>query len=314
MSTIALVFPGQGSQRQGMAQDFCESFPVARRMFERASDALSLDVAAICHQEDARLDLTEFTQPCILTAEIAMLEALRSEFGFAPGLFGGHSLGEYTALVAAGAIPFEDAVKLVRLRGKLMQTATPLGFGGMAAIIMEGLPREEIERMAAEASVDLANDNSPTQIVASGAKEKVDALCAALAARFGETMRIVPLTVSAPFHSRHMAVIEGEFAGSLRECGNRFDTSKAASVVCNFTGAFHTGRLEDLLAALTRQISGRVRWRDNMAAIVARTQAVFEVGPGRPLAGFFKAAGASAISITDVRTAQRAFSQTRTEP
>jgi [acyl-carrier-protein] S-malonyltransferase len=312
MSTIGLVFPGQGSQRLGMAQDFCERFPQARRIFERASDALSLDVAAICHREDPRLDLTEFTQPCILTAEIAMLESLRAEFRFAPQWFGGHSLGEYTALVAAGAIPFEAAVKLVRQRGKLMQTATPVGMGAMAALIMEPFPREAVESLAAAHEVDIANDNSPAQVVASGEKGNVEALCAALAAQHGEAMRIVPLTVSAPFHSRHMAVIEKEFATALHAEAASFDPAKARAVTCNFTGAFHTGRLEDLTDALTRQISGRVRWRDNMAALLAEAQAIFEVGPGRPLGGFFKATGHAATSITDLRTAERAFGQKRT--
>ena len=118
---MAIVFPGQGSQRQGMAKDFMETFAASRAIFEQASDALNLDVAAICHEEDERLHLTEYTQPCILTAEIAMLEGLRAEHGLSASLYGGHSLGEYTALVAAGAIPFEAAVKLVHLRGQLMQ-------------------------------------------------------------------------------------------------------------------------------------------------------------------------------------------------
>src|SRR5262249_672785 len=128
----AVVFPGQGSQRPGMAADFLAQFAAARAVFDEASEALSVDVAALC-AGDARLDRTERTQPAILPAEIAMLAALRKDFGLDAARFGGHSLGEYTALVAAGALSLADAVRLVRLRGRLMQEAVPVGRGGMAA-------------------------------------------------------------------------------------------------------------------------------------------------------------------------------------
>ncbi len=144
---VAVVFPGQGSQRPGMAADFAERFPEARAVFEEASAALELDVARICAGDD-RLNLTEFTQPCILTAEIAMLVALRAHFGLSAERFGGHSLGEYTALVAAGALPLADAVRLVRLRGRLMQDAVPVGRGGMVAVIQRALDLEAVAGIA----------------------------------------------------------------------------------------------------------------------------------------------------------------------
>ena len=310
MSIVAAVFPGQGAQRKGMASDFHERFPEARHVFEVASDALSFNVAEICHRDDPRLDMTEFTQPCILTAEIAMLESLKKHFGFKPEYFGGHSLGEYAALVAAGAIPFDIAVRLVHIRGKLMQSSAPLGMGGMAAVIMENLPRDEIIKETEKAGVDIANDNSPMQIVISGEKNKVDALCLALSTKYSDRgIRVVPLVVSAPFHSRHMKEVEKKFGNVLKEHGDSFAADKAACVTSNFTGTFHKGSHEDIVDALTRQISGRVRWRDNMAAIMDKSKNIFEIGPNRPLGGFFKACGILVQSIIDVRSAERALSK-----
>ncbi|MGH2671219.1 MAG: ACP S-malonyltransferase, partial [bacterium] len=133
--STALVFPGQGSQRAGMARDFHDQFAAARHVFAEASSAMDLDLAAICFGGDERLHLTEFTQPCILTAEVAILRVLEEEFHLKASYFGGHSLGEYTALVCAGSLTLPDAAKLVRRRGQLMQAAVPGGQGAMAAII-----------------------------------------------------------------------------------------------------------------------------------------------------------------------------------
>jgi [acyl-carrier-protein] S-malonyltransferase/trans-AT polyketide synthase/acyltransferase/oxidoreductase domain-containing protein len=294
-----------------MALDFREKFKEAREIFDRASATLSLDLESICRDEnDPRLDLTEFTQPCILTAEIAMLESLRAHFDFQPTYFGGHSLGEYTALVAAGAIPFEAAVTLVHARGKLMQWSIQPGAGAMAAVIMEGLAHDEISRLAAEAGVDIANDNSMNQVVLSGEQSRMQKLCDELQARYTqESARIVPLTVSAPFHSRHMIEIEGEFGKILETHQESFHAAKATSVTSNWTGTFHTGSTDDLIQALTRQISGRVRWRDNMEALRSRAATLFELGPNRPLSAFFKTLGVPVQAIIDVRTAQRALPQ-----
>jgi malonyl CoA-acyl carrier protein transacylase len=239
-----------------------------------------------------------------------MLESLKKHFGFKPSYFGGHSLGEYTALVAAGAIPFDIAVKLVNTRGKLMQSSAPVGTGSMAAIIMENLPRDDIMKDAEQTGVDVANDNSPAQLVISGEKSKVDTLCAHLSARYSDRgIRIVPLVVSAPFHSRHMKEVEQKFGDALKKFGDTFVAEKAGCVTSNFTGSFHTGSLENLIEALTRQISGRVRWRDNMSILIEKSREIFEVGPNRPLGGFFKASGISISSITDVRSAERALSK-----
>ena len=189
MSVEGVIFPGQGSQRRGMAQDFRDKFLTSRRIFEEASTALGLDIAAICRDEtDPRLDLTEFTQPCILTAEIAIFEAVRAEYGYSPVYFGGHSLGEYTALVAAGALPFASAVRLVRRRGKLMQDCVAPGVGAMAAVIMENLPLAELSTRAESFGVDLANDNSAHQVVASGERSALDSFSASFLTFFVSRM------------------------------------------------------------------------------------------------------------------------------
>ncbi len=306
---VGVVFPGQGSQRDGMALDFYESYERARDIFRRASEALSIDVRSICHDGDPRLNMTEYTQPCILTAEIAMLEVLKEEFGLDPELFGGHSLGEYTALVAAGAIPFETAVRLVRIRGRLMQESCPVGMGAMAAVIKEGLSYDEIDEVSGEFDVDIANENSPTQLVVSGRKEKIEAFCdeVSISHSGDEDFRVVPLNVSAPFHSRHMSSMAEEFRKHLDEAAGDLKAENAVRVVSNYTGGFHTSSKDDLIESLSKQISARVRWRENMAAIGGECEKIYEVGPGRPLRGFFKDAGYAIMSILDLRTAKRAL-------
>lgn len=311
MPDFAVVFPGQGAQRAGMAMDFAEGTPESREVFEEARSVLPFDPAEVCRRADPaggegdpRLDLTEYAQPCILTAEIAMLRGLQVRFGFAPTWFGGHSLGEYAALVAAGAVPFATALRLVHARGRLMQQATPVGFGAMAALIRDGLPLDEIRALAEGLGVDLANDNSPNQAVVSGPADAV----AALSAELSQRLRVVPLAVSAPFHSRHMAQAEAAFRQVLDESRPDFQADRAVRVTSNYTGGFHTGHEDDLVEALTRQVSAPVRWRDNMAALAAATPTIYEVGPNRPLGGFFRTAGRTVPSIVDLRSAQRALS------
>jgi [acyl-carrier-protein] S-malonyltransferase len=305
----SVVFPGQGAQRRGMSIDFADAYPEARAVFAAAARALPFDVEAICREEDARINLTEFTQPCIVTAEIACFEVLKERHGLRPRYFGGHSLGEYSALVAAGAIPLEPALKLVHLRGKLMQQAVPAGVGAMAALISSKLPMDEIRAAAQAHGVDVANDNSPEQVVVSGEAQALDRLLMGLSHLEAQGLRAVRLTVSAPFHSRHMKPIEAEFGAALEKASADLDPSRATCVLSNWTGAFHTGRKADLIEALTRQISGTVRWRDNMEALRGSPEhaPVLEVGPDRPLRGFFKAVGLTVTSVVDSRTAKRAF-------
>ena len=302
-----VVFPGQGSQRKSMGLDFARQFPEAQETFNEASETLSLDMQVLVEDEE-RIQLTEYAQAAILTTEIAMFRTLASNFGLAADFFGGHSLGEYAALVAAGVIPFGEALRLVRLRGQLMQQAAPLGVGGMAAIISEQLPLCELETLSHHHEIDIANDNSPTQLVLSGEKSRLAAVIDSLAHLFqGQEYRAVSLEVSAPFHSRHMAAMEASFRAALESVRHTFDPAHLAKVTSNVTGHFHTPNIDAMIDLLTRQISGRVRWRENMHVLLARASGVVEIGPGRPLGGFFKGLLVSASSIIDLRSAQRAF-------
>ena len=234
----AAVFPGQGSQRLGMGGDFFDKSPESRRTYEEAADVLGWDVAAVCMTEDKRLNLTEYTQPCILTTEIAMLRALAARWDFRPTLFGGHSLGEFTALVAAGALPFTASLKIVQARGRLMQGAVPPGVGAMTALIADDLDPEVIEEVLSDLEADVANVNSSQQVVLSGEAgaitEAESRLKAALADR--PTLRFVRLNVSAPFHSRLLEPIQASFAGVLRDLGGGLDPSPATRVTSNYPG------------------------------------------------------------------------------
>lgn len=302
MDRTAIVFPGQGSQRAGMAKDFHERFAAARAAFEEASSAVELDLAALSFGEDERLDLTEFTQPAILTAEIAMWRSLTSEMGLTGSVFGGHSLGEYTALVAAGAMSLGDAARLVRKRGALMQQAVPTGEGAMLAVIGEGLEMDAMRARLEGLEVDAANHNSPSQIVVSGRASDVAIAKQRLEA---EGRRCVPLEVSAPFHSRMMRGIEEAFAAELALVP--LDASKATAVASNFSGGFHDDSATGVRERLVRQIAGTVRWVDDMKAITARAGRVVEIGPGRPLTGFFREIGVTVTAVRLVREAEKAF-------
>ena len=299
-----VVFPGQGSQRPGMGRDFDGRFDASRRVYDEASEALALDLRRLCFAPDSRLALTEYAQPAILATEIAMLRGLAEAFGMTAQRFGGHSLGEYTGLVAAGVIPLGDAVRIVRERGRLMQEAVPVGRGRMVAVIGQSLDGSVIERALEGLTVTVANDNSPDQVVLSGLGDDVRAAERRLAeGAAGAFLRLVPLDVSAPFHSPLMAPIEPAFAAVLASA--RWDTTNAPRVTSNLTGGFHDRDLAALRQRLVRQISGTVRWRNNMLALTDRPTRVLEIGPGRPLRGFFKAIGVSVESITDVRSAER---------
>ena len=283
-----------------MARDFHERFQVARDVFAEASDALGLDVASLCFEEDPRLDMTEFTQAAILTTEIAMTRALEKELGLIATYFGGHSLGEYAALCASGAMPLEVAVRIVSQRGALMQAAAPAGKGAMVAAIGEGIGELDLRPALEGVEVDVANRNSRNQIVLSGLASDMDLACAKVREAVGAPIELVPLTVSAPFHSRHMRAVELEFRGLLESMGPRLVAPRARCVTANFTGGFHTGELGDLIDSLTRQISGVVDWIANMNALGNVADRILEVGPNRPLRGFFKTTGLEITSIVSL--------------
>jgi len=305
----AVVFPGQGAQRPGMGRDFYDEIPESRHAYEEAADCLGWDVSGLCFSEDERLNLTEYTQPCIVTTEIAMLRGLASRYGFSASFFGGHSLGEFTALVASGALPFGEAVRIVQARGRLMQGAVPPGVGAMTAVIAEDLDSEAVAGCLQGLAVDVANINSPRQLVLSGEAAAVAESEVRLAEALKDRpdLRFVRLNVSAPFHSRLMSPILESFSQVLQELGKGLEAQPAASVTSNYRGGFHEGPAAAVREALILQISHAVRWRANMAALAAEAERFVEIGPARPLKDFFRTIGVDCASVTTLASAERAF-------
>ncbi|MEN6507278.1 MAG: ACP S-malonyltransferase [Smithella sp.] len=309
---IVAVFPGQGSQRQGMGKDFYDQMSVCRQAYEEASDAVGLDIASICFNEDDRLNLTEYTQPCIVTTEVAMIRGLAERYGFQAGYFGGHSLGEFTALVAAGVIPFGHAVQIVRMRGKLMQDAVPVGVGSMAAVISEDIDVDALKKMIEDLPVDIANINSANQVVISGdaaALPEVENRCRDLFVA-PKTFRFVKLNVSAPFHSRFMKKIEQPFAETLKNFSKSFDISTASRVTSNYAGFFHASSVDAVINNLVSQLSNSVLWRENMQVLARHASRIYEIGPGRPLRDFFRTIDVTCDSITGLVAAEKIFART----
>jgi [acyl-carrier-protein] S-malonyltransferase len=286
MSKTAFLFPGQGSQSVGMGRDLASSFPIARRTFEEANDALGFDLANLCFQgPEEQLRLTEFTQPAIFTVSVAALRVL-AEAGVSADYVAGHSLGEYSANVAAGAIEFAVAARTVRRRGQLMQQAVPAGQGAMAAIL--GMPAETVVAVCREASsegapVEPANLNSPEQTVISGATAAVER-AVALAKERG-AKRAVLLQVSAPFHCSLMQPAQDGLAPILQEIP--FSAANMP-VVVNVDAALVTEGAQ-LRDALIRQVTGAVRWTQSMQLLIADGVTTFvEVGPGKVLSGLLR--------------------------
>jgi malonyl CoA-acyl carrier protein transacylase len=306
MGEIAVVFPGQGSQRAGMARDFHDQFLVARaRCSPRPARPCRSTWLPSASRRTPRLDLTEFTQPAIVTAEIAMLRALAGEYGLSPSHFGGHSLGEYTALCAAGALPLADAVRLVKKRGALMQQAVPVGQGAMSAVVATGVADAGLAALVADLGVDVANLNSLDQVVISGPAAGVEAAEKRISEQV-PGVEVIRLNVSAPFHSRLMRGIEAEFRGELQAASPALRRVARATVVSsNLRGGFHTGQVGDLIEALTAQISGTVDWVANMRALSAAAPRIVELGPNRPLKRFFSTLGIEIVSIMNVKQAQK---------
>ncbi len=283
---IAFVFPGQGSQFVGMGKDFYDHYSEARNLFEEANEILQYDISRICFNgPDDTLRLTENTQPALLIHSIMALKILR-ENGINSVLAAGHSLGEFSALVAAGALKFQDAVRLVNLRGKFMQEAVPVGIGSMAAII--GLPIEIIQELCESVSsnfnlVQPANLNSPVQTVIAGHKEAVeevskDALTAG-------AKKAVVLPVSAPFHSALMKPAEIKLQQEL-EATEFYDLSFP---VINNIEAKPIVKGNDARESLVKQVCSPVRWCETMQYMVDQEiDSVIELGSGKVLSGLMK--------------------------
>ena len=281
----AIFFPGQGSQSPGMGKELAENFAVARQVFEEADDALGFAISRLCFDGPAEdLQLTENTQPAILTVSVAAYRAMQ-EAGIGPPAFvAGHSLGEYSALVAAGALSLSDAVRTVRARGRYMQEAVPVGTGAMAAVI--GGELGDIERICAEASngqvCSIANFNSPNQAVIAGHTEAVDRAVELLS---GVAKRVIKLKVSAPFHCALMKPAEDRLALDLES----LNFSEPQVPVVTNVDARATTAPDELRAALVRQVSAPVRWVESMQLLIEQGAGTFiEAGPGKVLSGLMR--------------------------
>jgi [acyl-carrier-protein] S-malonyltransferase len=282
---IAFLFPGQGSQVVGMGKDLAEKYPTARHTFEEADEALGYKLSQICFEgPEDQLRLTEITQPAILTASVAAWRLL-DEKGLKPGFVAGHSLGEYSAHVAAGTLSFADAVRTVRRRGQYMQEAVPVGVGTMAAIL--GMEFEKVAQVcsaAAQGEVCApANINSPEQIVISGHTGAVERAAKLADERGAKRAKVLP--VSAPFHCSLMKPAQDRLASDLSAI--TFN-QPASEVVCNIDAAM----LPDASSsrdALIRQVTGSVKWEQSMRLLIARgVQTFVEVGPGKVLCGLMR--------------------------
>lgn len=285
MSSIAFVFPGQGSQAAGMGKSLAETWPAAARVFQEADDALGFPISALCFEgPDEALKLTENTQPALLAVSAAALAVL-AEMGIRPDFVAGHSLGEYSALVAAGSLRFADAVRLVRKRGRYMQEAVPPGVGAMAALLR--LPQDKLEEVLARAAqgevVSAANLNSPDQVVIAGHAGAV-ARAIELAKSAG-ARRAVPLPVSAPFHCSLMGPAQERLKADL-------DNTEFRDLDCPLVNnwraeAIRTGG--EARRGLHEQVPNPVRWTDSVRRLAALGAATFiEVGAGGVLTGLLK--------------------------
>lgn len=286
MSKIAYIFPGQGSQAVGMGKDLYDNFPSAKQVFEEADDALGFKLSEMCFSGDeADLQLTANTQPAILTVSIAAFRALEAENLKMPDFVAGHSLGEYSALVAANAMSFSDAVKTVRKRGTYMQEAVPVGVGAMAAIL--GVDFETVEIICREAAENQvcspANINSPSQIVIAGNSKAIDR--AIEIAKEKGAKRAIKLNVSAPFHCALMKPAQEKLAADLQEIkfeNLRFPIIENVSAKENTSG-------ERVREALISQVSAPVLWKQSVENLIEKGVTTFvEVGAGKILSGLVR--------------------------
>ncbi len=294
MGKRAFLFPGQGAQYIGMAKEFYEQLPECKLVFDAAQKASGLDVAALCFEENDKINITEYTQICMLTAEAAILTALESR-GYRANVTAGLSLGEYGALLAAKVLTMEDAFALVRKRGIYMQEAVPTG-GAMAAVL--GLDAGAIEQACEETEgiVSIANYNCPGQIVITGESEavaKAGEACSNAGAK-----RVVPLKVSGPFHSK---MLEGAGEKLAKELEQVTVSMPQIPYLSNVTADYVTDS-EPVKSLLERQVSSSVRWQQSVERMIADGVEEFvEIGPGKTLSGFMRKINRD-VSVSNIDT------------
>ena len=283
--TIALLFPGQGSQAAGMGKELADKYPAARQVFEEADNALGYSLSKLCFEgPEGQLRLTEITQPAILTASVAALRVLETRMP-KPSYVAGHSLGEYSAHVASGTFSFADAVRTVRNRGKYMQEAVPVGVGTMAAIL--GMDLEKVTAVCADAAQGEvcypANINSPEQVVISGNTAAVERATKLADERGAKRAKLLP--VSAPFHCSLMQPAQDRLDGDLTKIKMQ---RPVYPVACNVEADLVTDpiRARD---TLLKQVTGSVKWEQCIRLLIAQGVETFiEVGPGKVLSGLMR--------------------------
>jgi len=309
MTKIAFVFPGQGAQKVGMGKTAHDAFDASRDIFRAADDALGEDLSRLCFEgPDEALRLTANTQPALLTTSIALLAALDEK----PDVTAGHSLGEYSAHVCAGTLGFDDAVRIVRARGRYMQEAVPVDEGAMAAVM--GLGADVVEEICAatDGIVEPVNYNCPGQVVIAGSARAVAAAGPALVAAGG---KVIPLPVSAPFHSSLMRPAEERLEPHLR------DTRMADPAVPVFVNVDATSvqTADAARTALIRQVSRPVRWQASVERMIADGVGLFvEIGPGRVLTGLIGRVARDSRRVNvqgpeDLESARAAIASARAE-
>ncbi|MDD4237708.1 MAG: ACP S-malonyltransferase [Desulfotomaculaceae bacterium] len=308
---IAFVFPGQASQYVGMGRELCSHFPEAAAVFEKADAVLGFSLSSLCFEgPQEELNKTAITQPAVLTTSLACLAVLQKAGGPVPAAAAGHSLGEYSALVAAGSMSFEDAVRLVRKRGQYMQEAVPLGEGGMAAVM--GLSSEAVAAVCREASaygvVEAVNLNCPGQVVIAGDMAGLKAAEPLL--KEAGAKRVISLPVSAPFHSRLMVPAGEKLAKDLDGVAL---ADPSTPVVANVSADYvRTG--PEVKASLIRQVSSPVRWEESVRRLVASgIQTFVEVGPGKVLSGLIKKTSREALiyNMEDLASLEKVLALTK---